>query len=230
MKLITEQSNNFNDYKVLYEQKNTDTAKTLTIKGPFLVSEVRNVNERLYTAGVIEQAVATYQNDYIDCGRSFGEMNHPTHTRIDYERACCRATKFTRQDNIWIGEAQVLMSDNKFNIKGTKHGDILASILQHGGRPGVSSRGVGEMNDKKIIDTSYTLIAVDVVPDPSGPGCFVSGILESKDFLVNAHGDIMEVAIDQFESKTKNMPKTFINENKTIYIQGLFESFLANIK
>ena len=71
-------------------------------------------------------------------------------------------------------------------LKGTGPGDVLASMLQYG----VSSRGLGQMTKDKVIDEYYKLCAVDVVYNPSGPGCYVDGILESKQFLIDAHGEI----------------------------------------
>ena len=35
---------------------------------------------------------------------------------------------------------------------------------------------------------------------------FVNGILESKEFIVNTHGEILEKQFDRFEKKLKKLP------------------------
>jgi len=194
------------DCELVVEQTNSGKPKQLKIVGPFLVANRRNGNGRLYTSDVLDKSVNEYTAERINKGLSFGETNHPDTIDVNYERACIKVDSFVRENDIWIGSATVLASFPEHGIRGTILGDNLASILQYGGKPGISSRGVGKIGANKTIDEIYKLIAMDVVHNPSGPGCYVDGILESKNFMIDIHGNILESAFDEFERKMNNLP------------------------
>lgn len=216
------------DCEFIIEQANNGKPKKLKIRGPFLVANQRNGNGRMYTEGVLERAVAEYRKEKIEKGLAFGETNHPDSIDVNYERACIKVDDLVKEGNIWIGEATVLASFPEYGIKGTVLGDNLASIIQYGGKPGVSSRGVGQIGKDKVISDVYKLIAEDVVHNPSGPGCYVDGILESKSFMIDTHGDILEAAYDDFESKISNLPgkMTF----RADHIVNSFNTFCAELR
>ena len=69
MKLIKEITETVN---YLVEEK--DGKKSLYIEGPFLVSEKKNRNGRLYKESVMRKEVDRYTNDYINKNRAFGEL------------------------------------------------------------------------------------------------------------------------------------------------------------
>lgn len=216
------------DCEFVIEQANNGSPKKLKIRGPFLVANKRNGNGRMYTEEVLANAVKEYTDEKINKGLSFGETNHPDSIDVNYERACIKVDSFKKEDNIWIGEATVLASFPEYGIKGTVLGDNLASIIQYGGKPGVSSRGVGQIGKDKIVDNVYKLIAEDVVHNPSGPGCYVDGILESKNFMINTHGDILEVVYDKFATNMSNLPRK--TAFKADHILNSFNQFYAELK
>ena len=215
------------DCELVIEQSNNGKPKQLRIEGPFLVANERNGNGRLYTEGVLERAVEEFQREKIDRGLSFGETNHPDSIDVNYERACIKVDSLKKEGNIWIGSATVLASFPDHGIRGTILGDNLASILQYGGKPGVSSRGVGQIGKDKVIDSIYKLIAEDVVHNPSVPGCYVDGILESKSFMIDTHGDILEQTFEKFEDKMKKLPLKA--QFKADHIVNSFNIFYADL-
>ena len=101
-------------------------------------------------------------------------------------------------------------------------------MLQYGVKPGVSSRGLGQMTKDKVIDEYYKLCAVDVVYNPSGPGCYVDGILESKQFLIDAHGEIFEQAYNRIEKTLEVLPKG--TDAKLAHLKSAFENFIQDIR
>lgn len=227
LKMICEQE--IVDYDFIFEQQKNDCAKMMRINGPFLVAEKRNGNGRLYKRNIMENAVLEYDRDYIKKGQSFGEIGHPTSLIPSYKEACIMVESFNLQpdnSNVWNGSAVVLATDSRNGILGTPNGDILASILQHGGRPGISSRGAGQINQDKVVDGYYKLVAMDIVFDPSGPGCYVDGIMESKDFMINTHGDLVEIAYSKLEKNLNVLP---IHEKRE-YINNALARFMKNIK
>ena len=67
-------------------------------------------------------------------------------------------------------------------------GKIASSLIDEGVKLGVSSRGIGSLeNDKRgvnIVGDDFMLAtAADIVADPSAPDAFVEGIMEGKDWV-----------------------------------------------
>ena len=69
------------------------------------------------------------------------------------------------------------------------------------------------------------LITVDTVADPSAPGAFVNGILESKQYVLNEYG-LYEEVYDKFQNKLKNLPKKDLDG----YLRSQIVDFIKNIK
>jgi hypothetical protein len=227
-KLITEDT--FGDFEVLIEQKNPESYKSIYIQGPYLVAGIKNANGRIYTEDLMNKVVDQYGTDFIKLNRAYGELNHPTHTDVDPKQACDRCIELKKTKNVWIGKSIILSSDPSHGIHGTPNGDIVASMLQHGGIIGKSSRGVGEISEGNIIDRVYKMIAIDSVVDPSGPNCFVDGIFESKNFMINEHGTIVEMAYEKYEKGLEKIPTHSVKTTKgKEYAEALFESFLRGI-
>lgn len=225
LKLITE--NDFFDYEVIVEQKNPSEPKFLKVRGPYIVTEEENANGRKYSKKMMEEKwVPEFIKDVVETGGGMGELNHPPNTDINPERICHKIINLKQDGNNWIGESVILSSSPDGKIKGTPNGDILASIVQHSCRIGMSTRGVGEINEDGMIDSEYKLITVDAVTNPSGPGCFVEGILESKNFMINTHGEIVEMAYNDLENGLKTLPK---NE-KQVYVETILRKFLDKIR
>jgi hypothetical protein len=70
---------------------------------------------------------------------------------------------------------------------------------------GVSSRGVGstrEEGDAVIVEDDLMLSAVDVVHDPSGPGCFVNPLSESIEWKYDTKKKLYIEKIKPIEYKS----------------------------
>lgn len=205
------------DMDVIIEQKNPNTPRTVKIKGPYISAEVKNANGRIYKQSLLEKVVDEYKRTMIDTNRAVGELNHPSSIQIDYNNVCHRIIDLKQDKNIWIGESIILT--------GTPKGDIIASLLDHGTKIGVSTRGVGSINESGIIDREYKLITVDLVSDPSGSGCFVNGIYEAKNYMINQYGDIVEVLYNKLDKGLSHLPKHNSNEQ----VVNLLKEFIKSI-
>jgi len=68
------------------------------------------------------------------------------------------------------------------------------------------------------------LIAIDTVADPSAPGAFINGILESKSFVLKQDGHYEEV-YDKFEEAISRLPRKdvdlFLREKVIRFINSL---------
>lgn len=226
LKLIVE--NDFYDYDVILEQENPTKPKFLKIRGPYVVAEQKNANKRFYGKLMMEKSIDNFTTKKIKNGLSLGELNHPDSTEINTERACHRITSLQPSGNTWIGESIVLCSSADGVIKGTPCGDILASIIQHGGKPGMSTRGVGNIIGDGIVE-SYELVTIDVVSNPSGPNCFVDGILESRNFMITEHGEIVEIAYNVLDKKMEKLPSKYDTRKNDEYLARILKEFIQSI-
>jgi hypothetical protein len=69
------------------------------------------------------------------------------------------------------------------------------------------------------------LIAVDAVADPSAPGAFVNGILESKSFVLKQNG-LYEEVYDIFDSKISKLPRRDVD----LHLREAIIHFINSIK
>lgn len=235
MKLIVE--SDIKKIDIIKEEFSKDKPNTIKLRGPFLEYGLKNGNNRTYLKEELEAQVKKFDEDMIKTGRALCELEHPDTIVISPENACARILSLTQNDadNQFIGEAVVLASDDRFGIKGTPKGDVLASLLQYGTAVGFSSRGVGEVIDNVVHD--YQLVTVDCVLQPSigkysesNAGRFVNGILESKEFVMNHHGFIVEKAYNKVEKDIEKSSHTYINSKKNEIAAEAVYNFFKNLK
>lgn len=229
VQLISETTAPIGSVDLLVEQQTTKDRPMLKIKGPFLVAERRNGNGRLYKKEVMDAAVAEYNRDYISTGRALGELGHPDRFELSFADSCIKIDSLAASEedpNIYLGVATVLQSDPAKGIKGTKNGDVLAAMLQYGVKIGISSRALGQMNEDKVIDKVLKLVSCDIVENPSGPGCYVDGILENRQFLIDCHGKIFEQAFATLDNSLTSLPL----KNRNEYLMKAFRTFMADLK
>jgi hypothetical protein len=108
-------------------------------------------------------------------------------------------------------------------------GDLLAGLIQNGVKIGMSTRGVGNLNQKGIVD-EYKLVSVDAVWNPSGPGCMAESLYESRGYMIDQHGTIrpVEQAYDKLTAALSHLPKR--SEDKNEALLQAFDQFFKSIK
>ena len=210
MKLIVE--SDMRKMELIKEAYDPSKPQTIKLRGVFMQAETQNANSRKYHLEELEREVEKFKKEKIDTGTALSELEHPDEICINPDRVCARILGLEQDNNDFIGEAVVLASDEKFGIKGTAKGDLLAGLLNYGTSVGFSSRGVGEVSEDGWVK-DFQLITIDTVLAPSigimsqsNANRFVNGILESKEFIVNTHGEILEKQYEQFEKKLKKLP------------------------
>ena len=197
MKLISEQ---IQDIEYICEKKE-DGGKNYKIKGIFMQADIKNRNGRVYPQGILQKEVERYNQKYINEKRAFGELGHPEGPTVNLERASHMITSLTPDGKNFIGEAKILE---------TPMGKIVKSLMDEGAKLGVSSRGMGSLEQKNganyVRDDFYLATAADIVADPSAPNAFVQGIMEGKEWVWN-HGSIIEAELTLMKeriNKTKD--------------------------
>jgi hypothetical protein len=198
VKLISEE---IQDVEYITEQKENGK-KNYKIKGIFMQADIKNRNGRVYPQAVLEKEVRRYNKDQINNNRAYGELGHPEGPTINLERASHMITKLYPDGKNFIGEAKILS---------TPMGKIVENLLDDGAKLGVSSRGMGSLNQKNganyVRDDFYLATAADIVADPSAPNAFVQGIMEGKEWVWN-HGTLVEAELvrmkDRIERRTRS--------------------------
>lgn len=153
--------------------------RNLFITGPFLQTEQKNRNGRIYIREVMAKEVARYTDQYINKNRAFGELGHPDTPSINLDRVSHMIVDLQQEGNDWIGKAKIL---------DTPMGNIARNLIEGGGQLGVSSRGMGSIKQQNgvnvVQDDFYLATAADIVADPSAPDAFVRGIMENKEWML----------------------------------------------
>ena len=169
--------------------------KNYKIKGIFLQADIKNRNGRVYPMEVLEKEVGRYNKKFINEKRAYGELGHPDGPTVNLERVSHMVTELYPDGKNFIGEAKIM---------GTPMGEIVKNIIDEGGKLGVSSRGMGSLDQKNganyVRDDFYLATAADIVADPSAPNAFVEGIMEGKEWVWN-NGALVEAELVELRRK-----------------------------
>jgi len=195
------------EFEYIYEEQNRNSPSSLFIRGPYMMSEDVNKNNRKYPKHELQREVKRYTEEMIKTQRAMGELNHPASADVDLERACHLVTEMYEDGNVIIGKSKVLS---------TPCGLIVKSLINDGVKVGMSSRALGTLEEGSSFNTvrNMKLIAVDCVADPSCPKAFVNGILESKQFVLAEDGKFEEL-YTKFENNISSLPKKEVEKYLT---------------
>jgi len=151
------------------------------IEGVFLQGNLQNRNGRIYPMEILDKEAQRYNKNFIEQKRAFGELGHPEGPTINLERVSHMITALKKEGDNYIGKAKVM---------DTPYGKIVKNLIDEGAKLGVSSRGIGSLEEKKgvnyVKDDFQLATAADIVADPSAPDAFVNGILEGKEWVYQA--------------------------------------------
>lgn len=150
---------------------------------PFIVHAVfqkfgiENANGRIYPENVLKKQVEVYQQK-INENRAYGETNHPdSRSTVNLDQVSMNIKELHWEGRTLVGQLEVVTTPGfrKYGIASTP-GDVTANLLLQGIKIGVSSRGVGSVENKfgkYIVGDDYEIICWDFVSDPSTPNAWV---------------------------------------------------------
>jgi len=165
LNLITETSSQIE----LWESK----SKTPYMVGIFASAETKNANDRIYDKSVLEREIDKFVTEKVKTKSAWGELGHPDTSDINLDNIAMIIESLEWKGNDVYGKAKIL---------DTPKGNILKTLVKEG-NIGVSTRGLGTVNESGRVNNDYNLITIDAVSDASNPGSrFVNGILEGKTF------------------------------------------------
>ena len=191
LKLISEA---VEDAELLIEEKEGG-GKSYKIRGVFMQADIKNRNGRVYPQEILAKEVSKYNKNFIKENRAFGELGHPDGPTVNLERVSHMITDLHPDGKNFIGEAKIM---------DTPMGKIVKNLMDEGAKLGVSSRGMGSLDQRNganyVRDDFYLATAADIVADPSAPNAFVEGIMEGKEWVWD-NGIIKEAEVARIKRR-----------------------------
>tara|TARA_R100001082_G_scaffold43590_1_gene23156 strand:- start:221 stop:886 length:666 start_codon:yes stop_codon:yes gene_type:complete len=217
LNLVVEKPDINDEFEYIEEEVDRNSPSNLYIKGPYMMAEGVNRNNRMYPIDELVREAKRYNEEMVVPGRAMGELNHPTTADVDLERACHMVTELTQDGNVFYGKSKVLS---------TPCGQIVRSLVNDGVKVGMSSRALGTLEEgsEHNIVKNMKLVAIDCVADPSYPKAFVNGILESKQWVLLDDNKYEEV-YENFEKSLQRLPKKEIDS----FLRDRILSFIKSI-
>lgn len=216
MKLIAE----YTDQKIeVLTERNENGGKNYFIEGIFMQSEQKNRNGRIYPKSIMEKAVDKYVREQVMTKRAVGELNHPDGPTVNLDKVSHLIEALDWQNNDVIGKARIL---------DTPMGQIVKGLLDGGVQLGVSTRGMGSLEQRNgvmYVKDDFMLNTVDIVQDPSAPTAFVNGIMEGVEWVWN-NGIVEAREIERMETEIKKAPRADLYETQV----REFKNFLSLVK
>ena len=216
MKLITE---TIEDIEVLTEEKKNG-GRDYKIRGVFMQADIKNRNGRIYPVETLAKEVRRYTKEFIEKKRAFGELGHPDGPTVNLERVSHMITSLKPEGKNFIGEAKVM---------DTPYGKIVKNLIDEGAVLGVSSRGMGSIQQqggRNMVGKDFILAtAADIVADPSAPDAFVEGIMEGKEWVWD-NGMLKSVTVEQYKSEIQKAKREELADVKS----KVFANFISKLK
>jgi hypothetical protein len=157
------------------------------VEGILATAEVKNGNGRYYSKDLWEREINKY-NVLVKENRALGELDHPESSIINLKNVSHNIT-----DMWWDGDEVV----GKIEILPTPSGNILKALIENNITVGVSSRGMGSLQDRGgvlEVQDDFELLCWDFVSTPSNPGSYMELVKEGIEFSnPNQYGKVNNI-------------------------------------
>ena len=214
MKLIAE----FNDTISPIITEAANGKKDYFIEGVFMQADIKNRNGRVYPKEIMEKEVNRYNKEFVEKQRAFGELGHPEGPTINLDKVSHLIQSLTLEGKNYVGKAKVLSTPN---------GEIVKALINDGAKLGVSSRGLGSLEQKGnaqyVKDDFQLATAGDIVADPSAPEAFVEGIMEGVEWVYQ-NGILTQVQLEGMQKVLKSAKLIILEVSKLILWKRFVES------
>tara|TARA_R110000772_G_scaffold19388_2_gene54149 strand:- start:377 stop:979 length:603 start_codon:yes stop_codon:yes gene_type:complete len=145
------------------------------VEGILATAEVKNGNGRYYSKDLWDREIDKYRV-LVDENRAMGELDHPESSVINLQNVSHNISEMW-----WDGDNVM----GKIEILPTPNGNILKALVESGITVGVSSRGMGTLEQKgelMEVQDDFELLCWDFVSTPSNPDSFMRLVKESKEY------------------------------------------------
>ena len=150
------------------------------VEGILATAEVKNGNGRYYSKDLWEREIDKYRV-LVKENRATGELDHPESSIINLKNV-----SHIIRDMWWDGD-QVM---GKIEVLPTTSGNILKALIENNVQVGVSSRGMGSLEDRNgvlEVQDEFELLCWDFVSTPSNPGSYMHMIKEGQEVQVDKY-------------------------------------------
>ena len=159
--------------KKLAEAALKESKAPFTVKGVIQRAEAENHNGRIYPREILEREIKKYVGGPVKEKRVLGELDHPESSVINLQNVSHHITEIKVKGNDIYGT---------FEILSTPAGNILKELFRNGITVGVSSRGMGSVEEgvseegepTVTVQDDFELLCWDFVSTPSTHGAYVS--------------------------------------------------------
>jgi hypothetical protein len=160
--------------------------KPLIVEGILATAEIKNGNGRYYARELWEREMAKY-TDSIKNRRAMGELDHPESQIINLKNVSHLITEYRWEEDNIIGKIEILP---------TPSGQILEALIRRNVTLGVSSRGMGslEQNGNVMeVQEDFELLCWDFVSTPSNPGSYMKTLREGKEYIQHDYSKVNNI-------------------------------------
>ncbi len=200
MKLITED-------KFDIKWSEPEGSGQVFIEGVFSTADVMNENGRRYKREILEREIDKFSSA-VENKCAWGELGHAPSPAINLDRIAILVESLKWKDNDVVGRAKVL---------DTPMGNIAKTLIREG-RMGISSRGLGTVNDTdNYVNDDFNLLTYDLVSSPSNPTSWLKGIYEGQEF------HIIGSDVKEKDSVPVVDPQVQLKEAKNAYYKHIWQ-------
>lgn len=182
----------YDQSQILLEAANPNA--TIKVKGILQRADAKNQNGRVYPLAVLQRESKKYEQEFVAQRRALGELDHPQDSVVNLKNVSHNIVELHWEGSDLMGTIEILS---------TPSGNIVKELMKNGIRLGVSSRGVGSVNQlgegTVEVDEDFNLICFDIVSNPSTQGAFLNeGVGNS-----HTHNSPLDKLIHNFLSEIK---------------------------
>jgi hypothetical protein len=156
------------------------------VEGILATAEVKNGNGRYYPKELWEREIDKYMES-VKQNRALGELDHPESSVINLKNVSHNITEMW-----WDGDEVY----GKIEILPTPSGNILKALIENNITVGVSSRGMGSLEDRGgvlEVQDDFELLCWDFVSTPSNPGSYMEIVTEGKMAQLNKYQGVNSI-------------------------------------
>jgi hypothetical protein len=160
--------------------------KPLIVEGILATAEVKNGNGRYYARDLWDREMKKY-SEQIKQRRAMGELDHPESQIINLKNV-----SHIISDYWWDGDNVM----GKIEILDTPSGQILQALIHNNITVGVSSRGMGSLEQRgnvMEVQDDFELLCWDFVSTPSNPGSYMSVLREGKEYPTTNYSKVNSI-------------------------------------
>ena len=182
------------------EKREVDNG-TVYLSGRIQTADKKNGNGRSYPYKVLKREVDNY-NKIVKDNRACGELDHPDDSVINLKNVSHIVT------DVWWEGKDVM---GKIKVLDTPSGRILKDLINAGVKLGISSRGMGSVQEQmgtSMVQEDFELICFDIVSEPSTPNAYIYP--------------------DNRSSTSPSLYETKVNKAKEVIINDLFSKILKD--